>query len=183
MADKFINDVGLQAIKTWIEGKFALDSDLDTLSDRVEEIIAEGGEPNVIETVKVNDVALTPVNKAVNIDLTGYAEVSDIPDSTSDLTNDGDGESPFATEDYVDENGGKIDSISIDGTPQTIDQNKNVALDLSAYAQASDIPENVSDLTDDVGIQTASDVSTAIDTALANDNDPYQTESDVASAI
>ena len=59
------------------------------------------------------------------------ALVGDIPTNTSDLTNDGDGTSPFATEDYVDTNGGKIDSISVGGTPQTIDANKNV--DLPAY--------------------------------------------------
>ena len=32
----------------------------------------------------------------------------------------------YATKDYVDEFGGKIDSISIGGTAQTIDENKNV---------------------------------------------------------
>lgn len=213
MADKFINDVGLQVIKQWIEGKFALDADLDELAAEVSEIIAEGGEPNVIEVVKVNNSPLTPdANKAVNVevpedlaDLTNtsadpYAKESDLPTKTSDLTNDGDGTTPFATtaaattsaaglmsaadktkldgveagaeenvqsdwnqttttaddfiknkptklsdftndgdgtanskyatEKYVDENGGKIDSISVNGTPQTIDENKNVDLDI-----------------------------------------------------
>ena len=215
MADKFINDTGLAVIVAWIKQKFALDSDLDALDAKVDQIIAEGGEPNVIETVKVNGTALTPVNKAVDVtvpteqNIRTYAEetvdnmlllggddtpaskgyVNDavsgitVPTKTSDLTNDGDGQSNFATEDYVDQNGGKIDSISIDGTAQTIDANKNVALDLSDYAKDADLPTNVSDLTDDVGIQTASDVSTAISTALANSNDPYQTESDVDSKI
>jgi len=109
MADKFINDVGLQVIKQWIEGKFALDADLDELAAEVAEIIAEGGEPNVIETIKVNGTALTPVNKAVDVtvpedleDLTNtgsdpYVQESDLPTKTSDLTNDGDGTTPFAT--------------------------------------------------------------------------------------
>ena len=110
MADKFINDVGLQVIKEWIEGKFALDADLDELAAEVSEIIAEGGEPNVIEIVKVNNTPLTPDgNKAVNVtvpedlsDLTNtgndpYAQESDLPTKTSDLTNDGDGTTPFAT--------------------------------------------------------------------------------------
>lgn len=110
MADKFINDVGLQVIKEWIEGKFALDADLDELAEEVSEIIAEGGEPNVIEIVKVNNTPLTPDgNKAVNVtvpedlsDLTNtgndpYAQESDLPTKTSDLTNDGDGTTPFAT--------------------------------------------------------------------------------------
>ena len=175
MADKFINDVGLVAIKNWIEGKFALDSDLDALAEEVQEIIAEGGEPNTIETISVNGTNVPPDGNK-NVALT-------VPTATSDLTNDGDGTSNFATEDYVDENGGKIDSISIDGTTQTIDANKNVALDLSDYAKGEDIPTATSDLTNDSGFQTSSDVSTAISTALANGNDPYQTESDVESAI
>ena len=109
MADKFINEVGLQVIKQWIEGKFALDADLDALTARVEEIIAEGGEPNVIETVKVNNVPLPVAAKAVNVtvpedlsDLTNsgndpFVQESDLPTKTSDLTNDGDGTTPFAT--------------------------------------------------------------------------------------
>ena len=68
MADKFINETGLLTIKQWIEGKFALDSDVDELAAEVQELITEGGEPNVIETVKVNGIALTPdANKAVDV--------------------------------------------------------------------------------------------------------------------
>ena len=183
MANK-LNFTGLSYFYDRLKTVFASQTDLDSLSDRVDDIVAEGGEPNVIETVKVDSVALVPdAQKAVNIDLSGKADAADIPTATSDLTNDGDGSSNFATEDYVDQNGGKIDSISIDGTTQTIDANKNVALDLSDYAKGTDIPANVSDLTDDVGIQTSSDVSSAISTALANSGDAYQTESDVQSAI
>ena len=163
-ADKFLNLTAVQTIKTWATGLFALDTDLDALSDRVDDIVAEGGEPNVIETVKVNGSALTPVNKAVDVT---------VPTATSDLTNDGDGQSNFATEDYVDQNGGKIDVIKVNGTAQTI---TNKAVDIS-------VPANVSDLNDDVGIQDASDVAGAISTALANSGDAYQTASDVQSAI
>ena len=60
---------------------------------------------------------------------------------TSDFINDGsDGTSPYATEEYVQQNGGKIDSISVNGTEQTIDENKNV--DIS-------VPTKDSDLTND----------------------------------
>lgn len=125
MADKYVNAVGVQAIKQWIEGKFATLAGLSALSSRVDDIIAEGGEPNVIETVKVNGIALTPDSqKAVNVDLSGYAETSDIPTDLSDLTNTG--QDPYATQGYVDQNGGKIDSISVNGVAQTIDANKNV---------------------------------------------------------
>lgn len=164
MADKFLNLTAVQTIKTWATGLFASDADLDALSDRVDEIVAEGGEPNVIETVKVNGTALTPVSKAVDVT---------VPTKTSDLTNDGDGDSNFATEEYVAENGGKIDVIKVNGTAQTI---TNKAVDIT-------VPTKVSDITNDSGFQTSAQVSSAIDTALANGNDPYQTESDVESAI
>lgn len=71
-----------------------------------------------------------------------FAQKSELPTATSDLTNDGDGQSPFATQDYVDTNGGKIDSISVNGIAQTIDANKNVDLT---------IPTKLSDLTNDEG--------------------------------
>lgn len=48
---------------------------------------------------------------------------------TSDLKNDGDGNSPFATQKYVKENGGKIDSISVNGVKQPIN-NKNVNVEV-----------------------------------------------------
>ena len=40
--------------------------------------IAQGAQANVIESVKVNGQALTPVNKAVNIDLSAYAKSKDV---------------------------------------------------------------------------------------------------------
>lgn len=43
MADKFLNLTAVQTIKTWAKGLFALDTDLDALSDRVDDIVAEGG--------------------------------------------------------------------------------------------------------------------------------------------
>ena len=133
MADKYINETGLQIIKTWANGKFAKDADLDTLSDRVDDIVAEGGEPNTIESISVNGTTVTPdANK--NVALT-------TPTSTSDLTNDGDGTSNFATEAYVATNGGKIDKIKVNGTEQTID-----TADKSVNVT---VPTKVSDLQND----------------------------------
>lgn len=54
---------------------------------------------------------------------------------------------------------GAIDSISVNGTPQTIDQNKNV--DIS-------VPTNNNQLTNGAGYQTAADVSSAIDTKISS---------------
>lgn len=165
MADTYLNNTGLAYYHNRIKTIFASQTDLDALDTKVDGIIAEGGEPNVIETVKVNGTALVPdAQKAVDVT---------VPTATSDLTNDGDGQSNFATESYVQLNGGKIDTISVNGTQQTI-TNKNVDIT---------VPTKVSDITNDSGFQTAANVTSAIDTALANGNDPYTTESDVASAI
>ena len=47
--------------------------------------------------------------------------------STRHLKNEGeDGTSPYATQEFVRKNGGKIDSISVNGVVQTIDENKCV---------------------------------------------------------
>lgn len=162
-ADNYANGVGIAAIRDWADGKFALDSDLDTLAQEVQELITEGGEPNVIETVKVNGTALVPDgNKAVDVT---------VPTDLADLANTG--ADPYATQGYVDQNGGKIDVIKVNGTAQTITQK---AVDIA-------VPTNNNQLTNGAGYQTASEVSSAIETALANGSDPYQTESDVADAI
>ena len=65
---------------------------------------------------------------------------------------------------------GAIDSISVNGTPQTIDQNKNVDITM---------PTKVSDLTNDSGFQTASDVNTAIDSKISS---TYKAKGSVAFA-
>lgn len=150
MADKYINATGVQVIKTWANGKFALDDDLDTLSGRVDDIVSEGGEPNTIESITVNNIPVTP-DAQKNVAIT-------VPTATSDLTNDGDGVSNFATEAYVATNGGKIDVIKVNNTAQTI-TNKEVNIT---------VPTAVSGLTNDSGYQTAAEVSAAIGAAVAS---------------
>ena len=68
-----------------------------------------------------------------------FAEKSEIPTKLSELQNDGDGTqgSAYATEDYVDQNGGKIDSITVNGNATTIDQNKNVDLSVATLSKTS----------------------------------------------
>ena len=164
MADKYLNNTGLQYYHNRLKTLFADKGDFNDLAEDVASLIAEGGEPNVIETISVNGTNVPPTNK--NVALT-------IPTATSDLTNNGDGESPFATEDYVDENGGKIDVIKVNGTTQTI-TNKTVDITM---------PTKVSDLTNDSNFQSATDVTSAITTALANSGDPYMPESDIQQLI
>ena len=125
----YLSKTGLSYFFNRIKTLFADKAEFDTLKGQVDELVAEGGEPNVIETVKVNGTALTPTNKAVNIE---------VPQATSDLNNDGDGDSPFATEAYVGENGGKIDKIMLNGTEQAI-VNKVVSLVVAQVTGADDM--------------------------------------------
>ena len=74
-----------------------------------------------------NNFSELDVNKADN---------SDLPTKTSQLTNDGDGSSKFATESYVNENGGKIDDIKVNGNSQTI---TNKSVNIIVPVKASDV--------------------------------------------
>ena len=79
MADNFLNSTGLAYFYNRLKTVFAAQGDLDALETRVDGIVSQGGEPNVIETVKVNGTALAVTNKAVDVI---------VPTATSDLTND-----------------------------------------------------------------------------------------------
>ena len=125
--EEFLDLTGLGYFKGRADNEYAKASDLSALENKVDEIIAEGGEPNVIEVVKVNNTPLTPdANKAVNVE---------VPEDLSDLTNTS--ADPYATESYVDENGGKIDKIKVNNVEQTI---TNKAVNIT-------VPEDLDDLT------------------------------------
>ena len=87
MSEK-LSKIGLAYFYNRIKGIFATKDSLNTLAARVEEIISEGGEPNVIEIIKRNGTSLPVANKTVDIT---------VPTKTSELTNNGDGTTPFAT--------------------------------------------------------------------------------------
>lgn len=169
---KYLDEDGLLYVKQKITNKFvaketgkglstndltnALKQTYDDTVTTVAGLVAEGGEPNVIEIVKVNGSALTPdANKAVDVT---------VPTKVSDITNDGDGTtgSRFATESYVDTNGGKIDKIKVNNVEQSI-TNKTVNIT---------VPTNNNELTNGAGYQTASDVSTAISSAISTTYKP-----------
>lgn len=124
--EEFLDLTGLTYFKGRLDNSYPSKTEFNALDEKVDDIIAEGGEPNVIEVVKVNGTPLTPVSKAVDIT---------VPEDLSDLTNTG--ADPFATESYVDENGGKIDKIKVNNVEQTI-TNKEVNIT---------VPEDLEDLT------------------------------------
>lgn len=213
MADKFLNLTAVQTIKTWATGLFAKDADLDTLSSRVDDIVAEGGEPNVIEIIKKNGTALTPdANKAVDIPIptvakSGSGETEKV--TVTEGQNSYDVPTVDAMEDYVGEHGGVIQKIKNNGTDMPIDssdksvnftnatssanglmssadKSKLDAVEAGAEANVQSnwneadstsdayiankptIPTAVSDLTNDSGYQTASDVQSAIASGVAS---------------
>lgn len=79
MPDNYLNNTGLAYYHNRLKTLFADKVAFEELSDTVDDLVTEGGEPNVIETVKVNGTALVPDNKAVDIT---------VPTAVSDLTND-----------------------------------------------------------------------------------------------
>lgn len=92
-----------------------------------------------VDSIKVNDKPLNiEEDKSVNIE---------IPTKTSDIQNNGDGGSPFATEQYVNENGGKIDKIIINGKEQEI-KDKKVSFT---------IPQSLSEMNEDTEHRTVTD--------------------------
>lgn len=107
-----------------------------------------------INKIKVNGVEQTIDTSDKSVNLT-------VPTKVSEITNDGDGTtgSKFATESYVDQNGGKIDVIKVNGTAQTI---TNKEVDLT-------VPTKVSDLTNDGDGTTGSKFATedVVDTKIS----------------
>lgn len=142
----------------------------DDTVETVAGIVAEGGEPNVIEIVKVNGTALTPdANKAVNVS---------VPTKTSDLTND----SNFAVDSsyvHTDNNftttlKNKLNGISAGAEVNAINTIKvnGTAQTITSKAVNISVPTNNNQLTNGAGYQTASDVNTAINNKIGSTYKP-----------
>lgn len=124
MATK-LNKTGLQYFYNRIKTIFAKQVDLAALSSRVDDIVDEGGEPNVIEIVKKNGTALTPdSNKAVDVSVptvtkSGTGETEKV--SIAEGQNTYDVPTVNAMEEYVSEHGGVIQKVKLAGTELAID--------------------------------------------------------------
>nr|DAH94289.1 MAG TPA: hypothetical protein [Caudoviricetes sp.] len=57
----------LKALAEKVKSDYALKKDLETLSGKVEGLVTAGGEPNVLEGIKINDTLLTLTDKIANI--------------------------------------------------------------------------------------------------------------------
>ena len=110
----------------------ALGEDLSDLSDRVDDIVTHGGEPNVIETVKRNGVALPVTGKAVDVS---------VPVKTSELTND----SGFLTQET---------DPTVPAWAKAATKPSYTAQEVGALPDTTVIPSRTSDLTNDSGFLT-----------------------------
>lgn len=151
--DKYLDQNGLLYFWQKIKAKFALATDLSTtngnvsdLQTQVNGIVAQGGEPNVIETVKVNGTALSVTNKAVDVS---------VPTNNNQLTN-GAGYQNASQVATTASNAVTITGIQVNGTNQT-PTNKVVNIA---------VPTNNNQLTNGAGYQTASQVTMAVNGAV-----------------
>lgn len=126
---------------TTAEGQITgLDNRVDDLEDAMDDL-----EGDMIKSISLNGVNV-PKDAQGNValqetDPSVPAWAKQVKAKTSDFTNDGDGtnnNSPFATQKYVQDNGGKIDKIQVNSVDQPI-VNKTVNLN---------IPESIDDLAD-----------------------------------
>lgn len=74
----FLDENGLLYLWQKLKTIFATESDLSALEETVSGLVAEGGEPNVIETIQVNGSAQPVSGKTVNIT---------VPTNNNQLTN------------------------------------------------------------------------------------------------
>ena len=208
MADTYVNQTGVAVIRDWANRKFALASALQTLSARVDEIIAEGGEPNVIEIIKKNGTALTPdANKAVDISVptiakSGSGETEKV--TVTEGQNTYDVPTVDAMEDYVSEHGGVIQKIKNNGTDMPIDSSDKSVNFTNATSSANGLMSsadkskldaveagaqanvqanwNESDSTSDAYIANKPTIPEDLSDLTNTAQDPYAKMSDVESA-
>lgn len=121
-------------------------------------------------------------NKLLNIptingvEVKGNKVIEDFEVHTSELTNDGDGQSPFATEDYVEQNGGKIDKILLNDNEQAI-TNKTVNLRVTKATVGLSNANNTSDMDKPVSNAQANainQVQSNLDDHLIDYNNPHK---------
>lgn len=217
---KYLDDNGLLYFWQKIKTIFATQSALDTLSGRVDDIVSEGGEPNTIDTVKVNGSALTPdANKAVNITIAQGSANGTLAVNGSDVAVKGLGSAAYTNSNAYDASGAAasvlgssgdaasantvygakaaaqaaqndVDALEgLVGATSVATQISNAigALDSSVSAETNKaiasititdgkitastkvtIPTNNNQLTNGAGYQTSSDVTSAINSALAD---------------
>lgn len=141
--------------------------------------VATGAQANKIESVKVNGTALTPdSSKAVNVDLSAYAKSADVTKEIASAVS-GVTQIDYSVVEALPSTGkkGVIYLVANSGSGNNIydeyiyinskfEKLGSREMDLSSYAEKTDIPTKVSSLTNDSGYQTAAQVTSAINAKL-----------------
>lgn len=163
MANKYLDYDGLIYYHSKIEG---------LLDDKVDKETGKGLSTNDYTTTEKNKLAGIAAGAEVNVQSnwnetnTGSdAFILNKPTKLSQFTNDGDGTagSAFATEDYVDQHGGKIDVIKVNGTTQTI---TNKTVDISVPTKTSDLTNDSNFAVDANYVHTDNNFTTALKNKL-----------------
>lgn len=163
MANKYLDYDGLIYYHSKVEG---------LLDDKVDKETGKGLSTNDYTTAEKNKLAGIAAGAEVNVQSnwnetnTGSdAYILNKPTKLSQFTNDGDGTagSAFATEDYADQHGGKIDVIKVNGATQTI---TNKTVDISVPTKTSDLT-NDSDFVEDANyVHTDNNFTTTLKNKL-----------------
>ena len=116
--DTYLNKEGLEYYHNKVKSEFATKDELTQgLAEKQDNLTSENaGEGISITTNQSGKVVISNTNVS--------AEWGNIQGDITDQTD---------LVEYINENGGKIDSISVNGVRQTIDQNKNVNIDLMVF--------------------------------------------------
>ena len=129
----------------------------------------EGGDKNIIEAVKVNDVALPVSDKAVNIDLSKYAKSTDIANNYQPK-----GKYLSASTEVGEKN--VIEAVKVDGTPLDIaEEDKSVNINLSGYQPKGNYLTSIpSEYANKIEIVKVNGTALNIDTSDKSVNVPIQ---------
>lgn len=149
----YLDENGLLYFWQKMKAKFATQTDLtttntnlSTLETKVDGIVSTGGEPNVIDTIKVNGAAQAVTDKTVDIT---------VPTNNNQLTN-GAGYQTASQVETAAAAAVTVTGIKVNGTTQTP---TDKVVDIT-------VPTNNNQLTNGAGYQTASQVETAAAAAV-----------------
>lgn len=123
-------------------------------------------------TTNYNDLENKPQINGVTLE--GNKTPQDLHITTSQLENNGDGSSPFATQEYVNIHGGKIDVIELNGKAQEI-VNKTVNLVIDKSTVGLENVDNTSDENKPVSILQQEAIATALNEAKLYVNEKTNT--------
>ena len=127
---------------------------ISTLEGRVDDIVTQGGEPNVIEGVQINGTDLTLTNKKANITVTSGTDDGSIAVNGTDVAVTGLGTAAYTAATAYDAAG---------AAATVLGSATDTAGTATVYGNKASI-----DAINNAGYQNATQVQTAISSALAN---------------